>query len=166
MNHSVSRLSSLFASNTRGIISITREFIDQHRGSAVERVLNTRVSINCEWFDQSESISIKAQWLISSFEIELISNEAKSHASGIIDINREWDHHDHHRMNLSVSRLKSWLTSYAAGIIIINRDWDNKHQRRIEAQSLISFFWDQPRVESSTLTAGKSISINHKWDKQ
>jgi hypothetical protein len=39
VNHSVSRLSSLFASsNTRGIISITREFIDQHRGSAVERV--------------------------------------------------------------------------------------------------------------------------------
>ena len=139
VNHSVSRLSSLFASNTRGIISI-----------------------NCEWFDQSESISIKAKWLISSFEIELISNEAKSHASGIIDINREWDHHDHHRMNLSVSRLNSWLTSYAAGIIIINRDWDHQHQRRIEAQSLISFFWDQPRVVSWTLTAGKSISINHK----
>jgi hypothetical protein len=58
------------------------------------------------------------------------------------------------------------LTSYAAGIIIINRDWDHQHQRRIEAQSLISFFRDQPRVVSWTLTAGKSISINHKWDKQ
>ena len=38
VNHSELRLSILFVSNTRGIISITREFIDQHRGSAVERL--------------------------------------------------------------------------------------------------------------------------------
>jgi hypothetical protein len=31
-------------------------------------------------------MSIDAQWLIKSFEIELISNEAKSNASGIIMI--------------------------------------------------------------------------------
>jgi hypothetical protein len=108
------------------------------------------ISIDREWFDQSKSISIEAQWLISSFEIELFSDEANHMrvvssaltASGTIMIILEWiDQYRGSTVDRLLMQLGS-LSSTAIGIkksterrvTRINLGWIDQHRGSVGKQ--------------------------------